>query len=211
MTVGAFQTALARILVEPAFERRVREEGAAALRGRPLSVAERERLLAVAADGSDSADDPEDDANASLDRGPALRDLLGRLPLTFTLLDLVTSRRELAAFWGGRVPPGFYHLEQAIAFCDHLLARRDEIAVPYLAEIVAYERARLELLREPPDGGDAPLEWVEFEHDPLFLIGELAAGRIPERPGRRRCFLVGRRIGPEAEWRLADPIERMVG
>lgn len=213
MTAGAFQSALARLIVEPAFGRRVRREGAAALRGRPLSAAERQRLLAAAAGaGTDveaEGEGPEHDVFPNLDQGPALRDLLARLPLTFTLLDVATSRRELAAFWAGRAATSFYLLEQAIAFCDHLLARADDLPVPYLVEIVAYERARLALQRERTDGTEAPLEWVEFEHDPLSLIGEIAAGRIPKRAGRRRCFLIGRRIGAEPEWRLTDPLDRM--
>ncbi|HUO86708.1 MAG TPA: hypothetical protein VM617_04895 [Thermoanaerobaculia bacterium] len=200
MTAAAFQSALARLIVDPAFRERVREEGAPALRGRPLDPGERARLLAAAGD-------PGMAVTATLHRGFRLSKLLGRLPLTFTLLDAATSQRELGAFWAARTPTSLYYLEEAIAFCDHLLARADHLDVPYLAEIVGYERAGLELQRARPDGADPPLEWVEFEHDPLPLIGEVAAGRIPANADRRRCFLIGRRIGDEAEWRLADPID----
>lgn len=203
MTVAAFQSALARLIVDPAFRDRVRREGAPALRGRPLAPGERSRLLAAAGD-------PGMAVTATLHRGFRLSKLLGRLPLTFTLLDAATSQRELEAFWAARPPTSLYYLEEAIAFCDHLLERADDLDVPYLAEIVGYERAGLELQRARPDGTEPPLEWVEFEHDPLTLIGEVAAGRIPARAERRRCYLIGRRIGDEAEWRLADPIEQMV-
>ncbi|HEX6203239.1 MAG TPA: hypothetical protein VF100_09570 [Thermoanaerobaculia bacterium] len=199
MTAAAFQSVLARLIVDPDFRRRVRREGAAALRGRPLTDRERDRLLAAAAD-------PGMEVTATLHRGFRLSKLLGRLPLTFTLLDPATSRRELDAFWAARPPAGFYYLDEAIAFCDHLIGRAEALGVPYLGEIAAYERAGLELQRPRPAGEEAPLQWVEMAHDPLPLIAALADGRVPPAAPPRRCFLVGRRIGDDTEWRLAEPI-----
>lgn len=199
MTAAAFQSVLARLIVDADFRRRVRRDGAAALRGRPLSDRERDRLLAGAAD-------PGMEVTATLPRGCRPSKLLGRLPLTFTLLDPATSRRELAAFWAARPPAGFDDLDEAIAFCDHLIGRAEELRVPYLCELAAYERAGLELQRPRPAGEEAPLQWVELVHDPLPLIAALADGRVPPAVAPRRCFLVGRRIGDETEWRLAEPI-----
>jgi len=198
MTAAAFQSGLAKLIVDPCFRERVADEGDAALPS-GLDDLERRRLLAVAAD-------PGLAITAKLHRGFRLGKLLTLLPLSFALIDRGTAAGELELFWRRRPPAGFYFLEEAVAFCDHLLARLEQgdLEAPLLAEIAAYERAALELQRARPEGEETPEQRVSFEHDPLPLIADLAAGRAPA-PIPRRCQLVGRRT-PEAEieWRLVE-------
>jgi hypothetical protein len=196
VTAAAFQSALARLIVEPPFRERVRSAGAAAL-PRGLAARERRRLLAVASD-------PGLDITCTLHRGFRLAKLLAQLPLTFTVLDADTSRREVELFWSRRPPASFYFLEEAVAFCAHLLARPAALPLPYLAEVAAYEKAGLELERALPPGTEVSPRRVEFRHDPLALLDELAQGRVPARVAPRHCFLVGRRRGAAVEWRLAE-------
>ena len=197
MTAAAFQNAVARLIVDEPFRARVRAEGEVALPGRALTAAERRRLLAAAAD-------PGMEITATLHRGFRLSKLLGRLPLTFELLDPAVSRRELDAFWAERPPKSFYYIEEAIAFSDYLARHAERLAIPYLAEVVAFERAGLELQRARPDGSPPPPQRVAFEHDPTPLIEAIAAGKVPESLPRRPCELVGRRVGGDTEWTLTE-------
>lgn len=148
MSLPAFQTALARLIVDSDFRRAVRQQGAAALASE-LTGRERQRLLTVASD-------PGLEITRTLHKGFRLGKLLAQLPLTCTLLGEEILAREIDAFWQQRLPVSFYYLEEAIAFCDHLLGRaRAELDLPYIEEIVAYERAGLELQRARP-GGETP-------------------------------------------------------
>lgn len=202
MTTAAFQTALVRLIVEPGYRERVREEREAAL-GEDLEPLEIRRLLAA-------TDDPGLEITRTIHRGFRLSKLLNQLPLTFVLLDRQVQRRELDAFWQVRRPVSFYFLEEALAFCDHLLTRCsakrpvDLAEILFLEEVVAYERAGLELQRARPAGEEVPLQWIRFLHDPLPLLAELARGTVPAEAESRDCFLVGRKGDGGVEWSLLD-------
>ncbi len=195
MSAAAFQSALSRLIAEADFAAAVVAEGEAALPA-GLRGVERRRLLAVAGD-------PGLGITRTLHQGFRLSKLLNLLPLTFTLLGRDVARREVARFWRRRPSMGFYFLEEAVAFCEHLLERWAEDgevpadagpAAPYLVEIVDYERAGLELQRARPAGAAMPPQWVEFRHDPLPLLAELAQGRVPAETAERPCAMVGRRV-----------------
>lgn len=196
MSLPVFQSALARLIVDPDFRDDVRARGEAALPS-DLSGRERERLLAVCAD-------PGLDITRTLHKGFRLGKLLGQLPLTRLLLDRDTMAKEVGEFWRRRLPVSFYYLEEALAFCDYLMERMGsgDLAVPYLAEITAYERATLELQRSQPNGSAPPLQAVEFHHDPLPLIGSLARGEVPLAAAERHCWLLGSRENGALQWHL---------
>jgi hypothetical protein len=193
MSAAAFQSALARLVVDPDFRDGVRARGAEAL-PEELSDLERERLLAVAADRGL-------DITRTLHVGFRLAKLLAWIPLTCAVLGREVRTREAGEFWKRRLPVSFYYLEEAVAFCDYILERAGEgLDVPYLEEVAAYERASLELRRARPAGEPAAPQTVDFRHDPEALLGTLARGEeigsLPEMP----CRLVGRRVEGGVEW-----------
>ena len=85
-------------------------------------------------------------------------------------------------------PVSFYLADEALAFCDHLRAacRR-----PYLAEVVGYERAMIELKRPRADGAARPRQRVVFDHDPGVLLPLLARRERPRAVPRRRHIAIG--------------------
>jgi len=193
VSLAAFQTALARLIIEPEYRDRVRAGGDAAPPG-DLDDVERARLLSIAAD-------PGLDVNRTLHKGFRLGKLRALLPLTCRLLGSRALMREVAAFWSVRRPSGFYFLPEALEFCDFLATRG--LRARYIREIVDFERASLELQRARFD--EPPPQVVRFDHDPGALLGAVASGRRPRAIPRRRCVAVARRdAGGEVQWQISE-------
>lgn len=202
VSAAAFQSALTRMVVDPDFRAEVRESGGAALEG-DLSDLERERLVAVA--GHRGLD-----VTRTLHKGFRLSKLLTWLPLTCLVLDGDTLTREVGAFWRRHLPVTFYYLEEAVAFCDHLLERARDGALdsptvaPCVVDIVAYERASLELQRARPAGDPTPIQVLRLAHDPQAFLGALSRKEpladVPAQP----CRLVGIKEEGRVEWRILD-------
>ncbi len=193
MSLATFQTALARLIMEPDFRDRVRTGGDAAPSG-DLDDIERARLRGIAAD-------PGLDVNRTLHKGFRLGKLRALLPLTCRLLGSRALMREVAAFWSERPPSGFYFLPEALEFCDFLATRR--LRGRYVREVVAFERATLELQRARFDA--PPPQEVHFDHDPSALLGAVASGRRPRAIPRRPCVAVARRDeGGEVHWQITE-------
>lgn len=191
MSLAAFQAALARLIMEPEFRDHVRAGGDVALRG-DLSEVERVRLLRIAAD-------PGLDVNRTLHKGFRLGKLRALVPLTCSLLGSRALMREVTAFWSVRPPSGFYFLPEAVEFCEFLATR--PLRGKYLREIIAFERATLELQRARFDA--PPPQVVRFTHDPAALLSALASGRRPRAIPRRPCVAVARRdSGGEVQWQI---------
>ena len=191
MSAQGFQTALARLIVEPDFRDAVRARGAAALdgdvdAGQVLTPLERARLGQI-------ANDRGVDLNRTLHKGFRLGKLRAMLPLTCTLLTPARLAREVALFWQQRPPSSFYFVPEALEFCDFLAQRR--VRSVYLAEVLAFERATLELERARVDA--PPPQQVHFVHEPAALLGALAKGQRPRAIARRACAVVGRRAAGE--------------
>ncbi len=189
----AFQTSLVRLVAEPAFRDAVRRDGAAAL-PRGLNTLDRARLVTIAAD-------PGMDVNRMLHKGFRLGKLRAMLPLTCRLLGAKQLARQLETFWGTCPPSSFYFLPEALEFCRHLQV--SGLRRKYLDEVLAFERASLELERARQ--GPAPAQSVRFRHDPAALLGRLAAGRSPRSMPARDCVGVGRRDAEgRVVWSLVD-------
>lgn len=194
MSLPAFQSAMMRLIVEPAFLDRVLAHGAQACTG--LSPLEGRRLCAIAAD-------PGLAINRTLHKGFRLGKLRTLLPLTCTLLGASRLGREVAAFWTRRPPSGFSFLPEALEFLAFLHTRR--LRVRYLGEVLAYEYALLELERART--GEPPLQQVAFAHDPVELLGTLAQGRRPRGVRAHACLATGRRNRHgRVEWTLETPV-----
>ena len=185
MSRQSFQANLARLVIDLEFRARVRAHGAAALEGE-LTALERARLTSA-------ANDRGLDATRMLYTGFRLSKLLITLPLTCTLLGPARLRRATQAFWATHPPVSFYFISEALKFCDFLLARSEQFAraSAYLAEVVAYERALLELQWAHANGEAPRPQVLTFQHDPARLLGPLAAGRRPRRVPVAPCVLTG--------------------
>lgn len=184
MTQRAFQGALARLVVDPAYRDRVRSSGAAAFDDE-LTGLEQTRLTAM-------VDEKGLDATRMLHKSFRLTKLYSTLPLTRRLLGPTILAREVAAFWSANTSDSHYFLNEAIAFCDFLLARVGSgLEVEYLDEVVAYERAALNLRRVLAEGETRQSEVIYFRHDALALFEQLVDGKQPREIPERACKLVG--------------------
>lgn len=184
MSQRSFQAAMARLVVDADFRARVRSKEEAALNG-DLTSLERKRLLAIAFDRGL-------DATCMLYKGFRLSKLYATLPLTCALLGKQRLGREVTLYWAARMSVSLYYFEEAFGFCDHLQARlRSGLRVVYLDEVLAYERACLELQR-PRREGDAPApRFIKFHHDPEILLNRLTHGRRPRGVPALDCTLRG--------------------
>ena len=184
MSASGFQAALARLVLDPEFRELVR---AAPQRGLPgdLTDLERRRLTAAAADRGI-------EVTRDLHKAWRLTKLLALLPLTCTLLGEAVLAREVAGFWRIHRPISLYFLAEALDFCAYLDERaRDGLHVPYLDEVVAFERAALELRRAHSEERLPASRPLVFEHDPEVLLGTLRAGRQPGHVPERCCTVAG--------------------
>lgn len=194
----SFQALLARLVIDPDFRDRVGADGAAALDG-DLTTVERERVMSVVFDKGL-------DATRTLHKSFRLTKIYTLLPMTRTLLGPHCLAREIGSFWKSEPPVSHYFLEEAVAFCDFLQNRiRSGLRRKYLEEVVAYERANLELLRDRPSGELPDPQFVRFGHDPETLFTQLINGKRPRAISARTCLLVGS-IGDDGDvqWRISD-------
>jgi hypothetical protein len=73
----------------------------------------------------------------------------------------------------------------------------------YVREVLAYERASLELQRARIDR--PPAQIVQFQHDPAALLAALAAGRRPRGIPPRRCVALGIvDVDGKIRWEIED-------
>ena len=128
-------------------------------------------------------------STAPCTKGFRLGKLRGLLPFTCRLLGTRRLCDELARFWSAHPPASFYFLPEAVDFCDYLRSRK--LRLRYLDEVIAYERATLEL--EGACIGIPPPQRVRFHHDPTALLAALARGRHPRAIRARPCIATGTR------------------
>ncbi|HEY6188620.1 MAG TPA: hypothetical protein VIW80_13265 [Pyrinomonadaceae bacterium] len=184
MTQRAFQSTVARLVIDPDFRERVCAHGVIALDGE-LTALEQERVLAIVSDKGL-------DATRTLHKSFRLTKIYTMLPLTRAVLGPDHLAKEISTFWKAQLPMSHYFMEEAIAFCDFLRKRiRSGLRIKYLEEIVAYEQANLEL-RRPRTNGDTPEpQFVKFDHDPVTLLPQLMNGKCPRGVPALSCLLVG--------------------
>jgi hypothetical protein len=103
--------------------------------------------------------------------------IVDALKLTSRLLMLTRGsdwfRALLEDFWT-RSTPELFASSEAQAFASYLEAQR--VSVPYLSEVLAFERALLLAYLSRED------QTVRFEHNPVQLLEALVDGRLPEEP-----------------------------
>ncbi|QCB47640.1 hypothetical protein [Hydrogenophaga sp. PAMC20947] len=178
MSAVAFQSLLAQLVVDPALRDHLLADGIAA--EADLDALERKRLLHVAGH-------PGLSVNHMLHRGFRLGKLKALLPLTCVLLKSARLQTAVERFWAVHPPRTFYFLPEAIEFCSFLLTQPTRSK--YLHEVVAFERAHLELQRARLDA--PPRQTVRFQHNPSKLLAQLASGRQPLGLAPMPCLAVG--------------------
>lgn len=192
MSLARFQDAMVRLILDPDFRDRIAAGDAPP--DDTLDARERARLRHIARH-------PGLGINRTLHKGFRLGKLRGLLPFTCRLLGTQRLCDELARFWRDHPPASFYFLPEAVDFCDWLAQRR--LRLRYLDDIVAYERATLELERARI--GPPPVQVVRFRHDPTALLSALVQGRRPRGVPERRCLLVARLdTDGKAVWTMHD-------
>lgn len=192
MSTKCFQSALLRMIADPDYRDWIRANGVEVSSELTAREAGRLRLIAIS---------PGMDVNRTLHKGFRLGKLRALLPLTCRAMGLRRLSREVAAFWQARPASSFSFLPEALDFCAFLTRRR--LRGKYLPEVIAYERAVLEL--EQARVGAPPVQLVVFRHDPNILLSVLSQGRTPRGIPPRRCIAVGRRSAlGKVEWRLAS-------
>ena len=195
MSLAAFQSELARLVIDERWREEVRTAGPATLTG-DLTDRERRRLF-------QAARDPGLALTAKLVRSFRLGKILTLLPLTRSLLGDAVLGREVRRFWAENPPRTFYALDEALAFAANLLGRR--LYNPFVEEVVGFERALLELRRARPGNHPAPPQTIHFRHDPRVVLGALAEGRYPPRRTKQRPCVVRAVLTPDGtvDWSSA--------
>lgn len=179
MSLARFQDAMVRLILDPDFRDLV--AAGDEMPGDDLDARETARLRHIARH-------PGLGINRTLHKGFRLGKLRGLLPFTCRLLGTQRLCDELARFWRDHPPASFYFLPEAVDFCDWLARRR--LRLRYLDDVIAYERATLELERART--GPPPVQLVRFRHDPTALLATLSQGRRPRGIPERPCVAVAR-------------------
>jgi hypothetical protein len=192
-----FQACLARLITEAELSVRVAAEGSSAFGARVLTDRESRRLRAIA--GSRGLT-----VTRKLHRGFRLGKLLSMLPLTCARLGDEVLGQEATAFWRERPSRSFYFWEEAISFCDFLAARAaaGEHPLPFLAEVVRYERASL-LLQCAPERLSEPAVALLWPADPRPVLQALAASEpVPALPATPHLMVGERSADGQVTWTL---------
>jgi uncharacterized protein len=100
--------------------------------------------------------------------------VVNALPWTSELLFLqiggVAYKKILEEFWQIS-PPRLFGGDEAADFADYLAFY--DLEIPYLADILAYERAQIESAHQRQE------IMIECRHDPLAIMAALAIGELP--------------------------------
>jgi hypothetical protein len=180
VSLEGFQSALARL---------VTDSGDPGTDGAALTDRERARLRAIA--GS-----PGLAITRKLHRGFRLGKLLSMLPLTCACLGDDPLATQAQAFWRARPSRSFYFWEEALAFCEFLLApdglAASAQASPLLEPVVQHERLAL-LLQCAPERLPGACDAVLWPVDPRPVLHALAEGQALAPALPRPHLMVGER------------------
>lgn len=195
MSLQAFQSGMLRLIADPEFRDHVIADSVAALAALELSDIERQRLHTIATD-------PGLDINRTLHKGFRIGKLRALLPMTCKLLGSRRLAQQLSGFWAHCPPSSFSFIPEALEFCAWLTQRNPRVR--YLNDVLAYERAMLELERARSD--DTPSQSVRFHHDPAKLLGALSSGVRPRAVPACDCRVIGsRERDGRIHWRIQLP------
>ena len=194
MSLLMFQRALVELTLTPLKARSLRRGDQSILAGFELTGLERDRLEAVVHQRGMSV-------SCSLSRGNRLEMIFQSFPMTCVLLKPIL--RELVDELWIDIQPSNYQLAGEDAVFASLLTRKlaeNNLSIPYLEEIFAYELACMELThqaRNPARNQTAANAGVivDFQHSPDDLLPPLSqltapASGLPEGNYRARVRLI---------------------
>jgi hypothetical protein len=199
MSLPSFQRAVVDLTLSPQIAVALLHGDTGALADYDLTERERRRIL-------DIVRQPGISVSCSLVRGNRLEVIAGIFPMTCVLLEPVL-RQVLDELWAEHRPSNYQLAGEDKAFAA-LVGRKiaaGELAIEYLDEVFAYERACQEMAYgiRTLDGPDAVAETVvEFHHSPDELLPPLSRLAAPP-PGlprgsyRARVRLVDDRLEVE--------------
>jgi hypothetical protein len=172
MSLSEFQRALASMTLDTTLARRVREQGAAALRGFALRPRDLDRLVRVAAQ-------PGMALNCTLARSNRFTSIAESLPMTCAVLEPVL-RELLDRLWAHDRPQGYQLSSELRPFIDRV---QGDPALferfPLLDDVLRYELACLALIDDARRLTLAAMSGrtriIVLQHDPARLIEPLRA------------------------------------
>lgn len=118
---------------------------------------------------ADVTDDPGLDVLTSLYRSWRLTKVISLLPMTADGMATDELAGLLTQFWSSRAAVGPYFVEECLAFVD-FLEEHNAIQSLAVADLVAFERARLELRDEIDAGSPTAERTVTLRHRPRELF-----------------------------------------
>lgn len=184
MSLTEFQAQVVRLLVNPGYLAKLRQNPALLDHENGLTEIERRRLLDLVSQyGMDMA------VRQCMDRH--LDQLEAVLPLTSTLLTSRAFVTQARHFWTVQPPASGNCIMDAIDFCEDLLWRQQFSSSKYLREVASFEKASLMLQLEVPDV--EPVQRINFRHDPKALLAPLMRGHMPRRVPINPCQVIGQR------------------
>lgn len=218
MSLADFQTLLSRLVMEPAFRRRVEADPEPELAAFALSGRERRRLVAVARDGGLKT-------GTLIHRGFRLSMLSNTLPRTCRALGGRALQELTHAYWRREPPRSLQYVQEALRFAA--FARecfvRGELRHELMPEVLDAEVALLELAGEAPARTPPEAETpghrdrlrlapghrlVRFRRDPEALLAALArGGEEPALPEGEHVLLLSARGGSRVAMRTLKPAE----
>ena len=174
MSLAMFQRALVELTLTPQRARALRLGDQSVLAGFELTGLERDRLEGVVHQLGMSV-------SCSLSRGNRLEVIFQSFPMTCVLLKPIL--RELVdELWIDNQPTNYQLAGEETVFAA-LLSRKlaaDDLSIPYLEEIFAYELACIELTRQARNQASAEAELiVDFQHSPDDLLPPLSQLMAP--------------------------------
>jgi hypothetical protein len=212
VSVATYQEVFCRMVASAAYRDRVLAQPDVALAGLDLSDRERRRVLAIAAQ-------PGMRVNTAIHRANRLTPLDQTLPFTcFLLGDALGPLVD--RYWQEHTTENLQlpaECERFAKFLEDRL-RAGEIASPYVAEVLAFERACTELRFRVADDQESPnvesdrreglpprVRVVRFRHDPVRLLDTLSELRAPPGDLAEGAFhlVIDCRTG-DPEFRLLD-------
>jgi len=184
MSAHVFQAAMVRLVTDRRFRERVVKTGERAL---PASLSRREqwRLLSVAAH-----------RGLDITRMMYVSFRLSRFhagtPYTFRMLGKRRLDTEISLYLERRPPTSFYFIDEGAALLAHLRARMrsGDLAVPYLADVIAYETGLLAMQEARNRGADATIA-IRVAHDIVAITNALDAGKRPRRLAAQPMVILG--------------------
>jgi len=158
MTISVFQSCLAELVAGGT---------ASTYHDRVLTYLEKRRLETIASQAGV-------DVMRTLYFGWRLTKVLSLLPFTAALLGDEALARHLRQFWQENKATSLYFIDECLKFLAFLEKNLND-TLPYLEEVVAFERAKLRLRDDLSQGRIPRRQLVRFRCEPTALLRALSS------------------------------------